>query len=50
MAANEAIRVLIHDEPSRLMDHDHKRAIIPDPDAEHASERSRLEGEDQSQY
>ena len=32
MAANEAIRVLIHDEPSRRMDHGHKRAVIPDPE------------------
>ena len=45
LAANEAIRVLIHDEPSRRMDHGHKRAVIPDPDVEQASKRPRLEGE-----
>ena len=43
LAANDAIRVLIHDEPSRRMDHGRKRAVIPD--AEQESRRPRLEGE-----
>ena len=50
MAANDAIRVLIHDEPSRRMDHGYKRdpnLAIPDPDAEQASKRPRLEGEEE---
>ena len=46
MAANEAIRVLIHDEPSRRMDHGHKRAVIPVSDEKQASQRPRLEGEE----
>ena len=49
MAANEAIRVLIHDEPRRRTDHGHKRAVIPDPDAEQTNKRPRLEGEGEGQ-
>ena len=48
VAANEAIRVLIHDEPSRRMDHGRKRAVIPDPEVEQASKQPRLEGEGQA--
>ena len=47
VAANETIRVLIHDEPSRRMDHGRKRAVIPD--AEQESKRPRLEGEGEGQ-
>ena len=47
LAANEAIRVLIHDEPSRRMDHGYKRDPNLDPDIEQASKRPRLEGEGQ---
>ena len=48
LAANDAIRVLIHDEPSRRMDHGRKRAVIPDPEVEQASKQPRLEGEGQA--
>ena len=48
MAANEAIRVLIHDEPSRRMDHGHKRAVIQDTDVEQSTKRHPLEGEGQA--
>ena len=44
MAANDAIRVLIRDEPSRRMDHGHKRAVIPELDAEQENNRPALEG------
>ena len=43
MAANEAIRVLIHDEPSRRMDHGRKRDPNLDPEVELASKRPHLE-------
>ena len=43
MAANEAIRVLIHDEPSRRMDHGYKRYVIPD------IEQQPVDGEGQGQ-
>ena len=36
VAANDAIRVLIHDEPSRAAA-GHKRAVIPDPNADPVS-------------
>ena len=42
VAANEAIRVLIHDEPSRRMDY--KRDPNLDLDAKQASKPPRLEG------
>ena len=42
VAANEAIRVLIHDELSRRMDY--KRNVILDPDVEQASKSPRLKG------
>ena len=48
MAANEAIRVLIHDEPSRRMGHGYKRAVIPDPDAEQTSNHPHVVGEGES--
>ena len=59
VAANDTIRVLIHDEPSRRMDHGYKRdpnldegrkrAVIPNPDAEKESKRPRHEGEGEGQ-
>ena len=48
VARNETIRVLILDEPSRRMDHGYKRAVIPDPDAEQASNHPHAVGEDES--
>ena len=50
VADNETIiRVLIHDEPSRRMDHGYNRNVIPDPDDEQASKRPRFEGEDEGE-
>ena len=49
MAVEEAIRVLIHDEPSRRIDHGRKRAVIPDSEVEQDNKRPRLQEEGKGQ-
>ena len=43
VASNGSTKALIRDEPSRRMDHGHKRAVIPD--IEQANKQQRIEGD-----